>query len=155
MKNNSAVKDFREKFNFISSHLNERTRRIWAASEARTLGHGGVTILSTATGLSRSTIHLGLQDLHSKETIDVEKIRRTGGGRKKITETDKTILRDLESILEPATRGDPESVLRWTCTSTRQLAQVLNKKGHRIGDRKICDLLSELGYSLQANCKTK
>jgi len=154
MKHTDLVKEIKKKFNLASPHLNERTRRIWAAIEAKALGHGGITILSSATNLSRSTIHLGLDELKSKRKIDVEKIRKPGGGRKKIIEKDKTILGDLEAILEPATRGDPESILRWTCKSTKQLANELNKKGYRVSDRKICDLLSDLGYSLQANRKT-
>lgn len=154
MKHTDLVKKIKKKFDLASPHLNERTRRIWAAIEAKALGHGGISILSSATNLSRSTIHLGLDELKSKRKIDVEKIRKPGGGRKKIIEKDKTILGDLEAILEPATRGDPESVLRWTCKSTKQLANELNKKGYRVSDRKICDLLSDLGYSLQANRKT-
>ena len=153
MKNTAIIKKFIKKYKMISAHLNERTRRIWAASEAKMLGYGGVSILSEVTGLSRTTVHAGLNDLNQK-SIDVDRVRKTGGGRKKITETDEGILRDLEGILEPATRGDPESALRWTCKSTRKLASELNKKGYRVSDRKICDLLSELGYSLQANRKT-
>ena len=155
MKNATEIKMFKQKFKLVSLHLNERTRRIWAATEAKMFGHGGVTILSKATGLSRSTIHLGLEDIQSKKTIPVEQIRKNGGGRKKIVDTDKTILKDLEKLLEPSTRGDPESVLRWTCKSTRNLASELNKNGHRVSDRKVCDLLSELGYSLQSNRKTQ
>lgn len=154
MKNMDVIKKFKKKFNLVSVHLNEKTRRIWAAIEARTLGHGGATILSAATGLSRSTIYLGIKELKLKKKNDIEKIRNSGGGRKKLITLDKNILGDLESILEPATRGDPESVLRWTCKSTKQLANELNKKGYRVSDRKICDLLSDLGYSLQANRKT-
>ena len=153
MKNAAIIKKFTKKYKMVSAHLNERTRRIWAATEAKMLGYGGVSILSEVTGLSRTTIHTGLKDLNQK-SIDVDKVRKTGGGRKKITETDQTILTDLEAILEPATRGDPESALRWTCKSTRKLAGELNKKRYRVSDRKICDLLSELGYSLQANRKT-
>jgi transposase len=154
MISTDAIKYFKKKLTFVKDHLNERTLRIWAATEAKMFGHGGITALSEATGLSRSTIHRGLKDLKSKK-IPIENIRRTGGGRKKIIDTDETILADLEALLEPATRGDPESSLLWTCKSTRQLAQELNKNGYRISDRKICDLLSDLGYSLQANNKTK
>jgi transposase len=150
-----AIKKLGKKYNLVSSHLSEKTRRIWAATEAKIFGYGGVTMLSIATGLSRSTIYLGLKDLKSKKQIDPDKIRKSGGGRKKITDKDKNILKDVENILEPATRGDPESVLKWTCKSTRNLAEELNKHGHRVSDRKICDLLSELGYSLQSNRKTK
>ena len=153
MKNTDIIKQFRKKFNLVSLHLNEKTRRLWAATEAKTFGRGGVTILAAATNLSRSTIHLGIKELESKKKVNAEEIRKSGGGRKKLIEKDKTLLSDLEKILEPATRGDPESVLRWTCKSTKQLASELNKKGYRVSDRKICDLLSDLGYSLQANRK--
>lgn len=155
MKDTDVIKKFKKKFNLVSSHLNEKTRRIWAATEAKMLGRGGVTVLSAATNLSRSTIYLGMKDLKSKRKVSVDEIRKSGGGRKKLIDKDKTILKDLEALLEPATRGDPESVLRWTCKSTKQLANELNKKGYRVSDRKVCDLLSELGYSLQANRKTK
>jgi transposase len=150
-----VIKKFRKKFKLVSLHLNERTRRIWAATEAKMFGPSGVSILSAATGISRPTIYLGLEEIKSKKVISPDKIRKPGGGRKKLINKDKTILKDLEKILEPATRGDPESILRWTCKSTRNLANELNRNGHRVSDRKICDLLSELGYSLQANRKTK
>lgn len=112
MKNMDVIKKFRRKFNLVSSHLNEKTRRIWAATEARIYGYGGITILSQATGLSRDTISLGLKELKSKKKIDIDRVRKLGAGRKRIVEIDETLLSDLEAILEPATRGDPESVLR-------------------------------------------
>ena len=154
MINTDAIKFFKKKFSFVRDHLNERTLRIWSATEAKMFGHGGVTALSKVTGLSRATIHRGLKDLKSKK-IPIENIRKPGAGRKKLIVTDENILGDLEALLEPATRGDPESILLWTCKSTRQLAKELNKNGYRISDRKICDLLSDLGYSLQANNKTQ
>lgn len=153
MKNMDVVEKFRKKFKLVYPHLNEKTCRIWAATEANIYGYGGITILSEATGLSRDTISFGLKELKSKNKIDIDRIRKPGAGRKKLVDIDKTILNDLEALLEPATRGDPESVLRWTCKSTKQLANELNKKGYRVSDRKICDLLSDLGYSLQANRK--
>jgi hypothetical protein len=154
MISTNDIKFFKKKFAFVRNHLNERTLRIWSATEAKMFGYGGITALSKVTGLSRATIHRGLKDLKSKK-IPIENIRRAGAGRKKIIETDETILGDLEALLEPTTRGDPESTLLWTCKSTRQLANELNKSGHRISNRKICDLLSDLGYSLQANNKTQ
>lgn len=156
MKNKEILtSNLREKYKLISSHLNERTRRIWAATEAKLLGHGGITIVAHATGISRVTIHAGLSELENSKILPPEKIRTPGGGRKKLTELDQNLISDLEKILEPSVRGDPESVLRWTCKSTRHLADELNKNGHRVSDRKICDLLSDLGYSLQSNLKTK
>lgn len=150
-----VIKKLKKKYKLVSLHLNERTRRIWVATEAKMLGQGGVAILSAATGISRPTIYLGLEEIKLRKVIGPEKIRKSGGGRKKLIYKDKALLSDLENLLEPDTRGDPESILRWTCKSTRNLANELNKNGHRISDRKICDLLSELGYSLQANRKTK
>ena len=143
------------KYELISKHLNERTRRIWSASEAKSLGHGGVAAVSKVTGLARSTIHVGIRELNNEnKELAPEKIRQYGGGRKRLTDKDPTLLSDLESILEPSVRGDPETVLRWTCKSTRNLAKELNKNGYRVSDRKICELLSDLGYSLQSNFKT-
>ncbi len=156
MKDRDAAINLQKKYELVSGYLNERTRRVWAASEAKLLGHGGVTVVSIATGLSRSTIHSGLRELACEdEILDTEKVRCAGGGRKELTDKDPKLLTDLENILEPSVRGDPESALRWTCKSTRNLAEELNKHGHRVSDRKICDLLSDLGYSLQANSKTK
>jgi hypothetical protein len=154
MKNMDVIKIFKKKFNLVKPFLNEKTLRIWAATESKIFGYGGVTLLHKVTGLARTTIALGLEDLKSKKKLPIEQLRRSGGGRKKITETDPMLLGDLESLLEPVTRGDPESILRWTCKSTAQLANALNKKEYRISSRKICDLLSDLGYSLQANNKT-
>ncbi len=155
MKNKEVIINLQKKYELISYHLNERTRRIWAASEAKSCGHGGVAAISKVTGLSRTTIHVGMNELNcEEETLNPERVRRHGGGRKRLTEKDPTILTDLENILEPSVRGDPESALRWTCKSTRHLANELNKNGYRVSDRKICELLSELGYSLQSNFKT-
>ncbi len=148
------ILNLQKKYKLISVHLNERTRRIWAASEAKSFGHGGISAVSKATGISRVTIHAGIKELSNKKKLRPEKIRCHGGGRKKLTDKDPKILTDLESILEPSVRGDPESTLRWTCKSTRHLSEALNKNGYRVSARKICDLLSDLGYSLQANFKT-
>lgn len=102
MQHTDLIKNITEKFKFFKFHLNEKTLRIWAATEAKMFGRGGVTLLSQVTGLARSTIYLGLQDLASRKK-PIENIRRPGGGRKKITETDITILGDLEALLEPVT----------------------------------------------------
>lgn len=143
----------RAKYNAISACLNEKALRIWVASEAKDLGWGGVTAVACATGISRSTIHLGLKEIENKSPDN--KIRRTGGGRKKLTESFPKLLNDLELLIDPVTRGDPESSLRWTCKSTRKLAEELEKKGYSITQRTICDMLVELGYSLQSNRKNK
>jgi len=137
--------------------MDERTRRLWAASEAKAIGWGGISAVATATGLSRTTVTGAMKELNELiEAQDVEtlKVRRSGGGRKRLTDKDPTLVEDLEMLLEPVTCGDPQSPLRWTCKSTRKLAEELKKQGHTIGDRKVAQLLHDLGYSLQSNRKT-
>jgi len=149
----------REKLDLLAPLFDEQTRRLWAAAEAQVLGRSGISLVARATGLSRTTIHQGIKDLvELRETKVLEKkkrIRAVGGGRKPIDEYDPTLRRDLERLVDPVTRGDPESPLRWTCKSTRQLAAALVEQGHVVGRQKVADLLAELGYSLQANQKTK
>jgi hypothetical protein len=149
----------REKLDLLAPLFDEQTRRLWAAAEAQVLGRSGISLVARATGLSRTTIHQGLKDLvELRETKGLEKkkrIRAVGGGRKPIDEYDPTLRRDLELLVDPVTRGDPESPLRWTCKSTRQLAAALVEQGHVVGRQKVADLLAELGYSLQAKRKTK
>jgi hypothetical protein len=139
--------------------LNERTRRLLAAAYARALGHGGVTLVCAATGLARSTIGRGLRELadlgnHGVPAAADQRVRRPGGGRKLLVEQDPTLLSDLEALVEPATRGDPTSPLRWTCKSLARLALELGQRGHRLSARKVGDLLHGLKYSLQATRKT-
>jgi hypothetical protein len=144
----------------LSPVLDERRSRLWAAAEAQTIGHGGIAVVIRATGLGRARITLGLRELEEldanppTEKPQDQRIRRPGGGRKRLTETDPTLLGDLESLVDPVTRGDPESPLRWTSKSMVKLADELWAKGHSIGFTKVGELLSELGYSLQANKKT-
>ena len=148
----------REKFQSLKSVLDERTRRIWAAVEANSLGWGGISCLSRATGLSRTTIHEGIRELAAsgKDSGETPKrIRSPGGGRKRIAVNNPKVLADLERLVDPATRGDPESALRWTCKSVRQLASALQRRGHAIGRQKVAHLLEDLGYSLQANRKKR
>jgi transposase len=149
----------RKKFDLLELILDEQARRIWAAAEAQALGHRGISVVARATGLSRTTIHQGVKDIEGlREKKALEKSRRiraTGGGRKSITENNPTLSQDIERLVEPVTRGDPESPLRWTCKSTRQLAAALQEQGHVVGRQKVADLLAGLGYSLQANRKTK
>ena len=148
-----------EKYNALRNIFDERTRRLWAAAEARSLPYGGISVVASVTGLSRTTILSGINELRKTplQTSLTEggRIRRPGGGRKSLTDIDDSLERDLEALVEPLTRGDPESPLRWTCKSTRKLAEELNKHGHRIGDRKVAKLLHGLHYSLQANAKTR
>lgn len=139
--------------------MDERIRRLWAATEAQALGWGGVTAVSAATGLSRTTITAGLIETQRRaageaETFTTSRLRRPGGGRKKLTQTDRTLRCDLESLVDPATRGDPQSPLRWTCKSTARLAAELQARGHRVSIRTVACLLHDLDYSLQVNRKT-
>jgi hypothetical protein len=133
--------------------LNEKSRRIWAATEARSLGWGGITLVHQATGIAPKTIRRGLTELTVQELLEDSRIRKTGGGRKKLTEKAKNLKKDLEALLEPVTRGDPETPLRWTCKSTHNLAKELRQKGYCISQPTVCTLLTALGYSLQANRK--
>jgi hypothetical protein len=144
----------KSKYNLIKRRLDEKTRRLWAAIEAKSIGRGGITLVSNATGLSRTTITTAIKELDEAEE-SVDKIRRPGGGRRCLTEKEPALLEDLEKLLEPVTRGDPESPLRWTCKSTRKLAAELEKQGYRISARKVSQLLRQMNYSLQSNRKTK
>ena len=156
MKLNGSTRTVREKYESLHNVLSERQRRIWAATEARALPHGGVSVVAQATGLSRSTIHAGLRELvvGQARALAGGGSRKTGGGRKRLTEHQPGVLKALEHLIEPTTRGDPESPLRWTCKSTRKLANELQGQGFRIGDRKVAALLHPLKYSLQGNAKT-
>jgi len=145
------------RYKLIKWALDERLRRLIAAAEAKALGHGGITVVAAATGVSRRAIHAGLKELEScqaDEKSTDSRIRRPGAGRKKIIETDTTLQADLELLVEPLTRGDPESPLRWTCKSLRTLAEELGKMGHKVSHTHVGKLLVTLGYSLQANKKT-
>lgn len=139
-----------QKIRKLFPHLNERQRRLAAAAEARALGYGGVSLLARISGLSRTTIHQGLEEL-DREALPPDRSRRSGGGRKKIRDTDPTVLRDLQALVDPSARGDPMSPLKWTCKSTRQLAATLEEKGHSVSRRTVGEMLEHLGYSLQAN----
>jgi hypothetical protein len=137
--------------------LDERGRRRFAAAEARTAGRGGVLALTRITGLARSTIDRGLRELAGVAAPEAApgRTRRPGGGRKKLTATDPTLLADLQSLVEPTTRGDPMAALLWTSRSLRNLADALQVMGHRIKHNVVADLLRQLDYSLQSNRKTR
>jgi hypothetical protein len=137
----------------MKGHLNERQQRLLTASMANAIGYGGISTLSRMTGMSRTTITSGRKELETPEEFDIKKVRREGGGRKKITDIDQTIMTDLENLVEPVTRGDPESPLRWSCKSTRKLAVELNNRGHKASHSTVAVLLSDLGYNLQGNKK--
>jgi len=137
--------------------LDERSRRQWAAAEALELAWGGVTSVAAATGLSRTTIAAGIGELRSQAEgpAATPGIRRPGGGRKHLVDTDLKLWSALDALIDPLTRGDPESPLRWTCKSTRHLAEELSRQRHPISDRTVAAVLVEMGYSLQANRKTR
>jgi hypothetical protein len=159
MREATIIARLRAKFSALDVVLDERSRRQWAAAEALEYGYGGVTAVATATGLARDTIAAGIQELHYRQLHPdepvTERLRKKGAGRKLLTESDPTLVAALEALVEPLTRGDPESPLRWTCKSTRRLAAELTSQGHRIGYRSVAWLLHEAGYSLQANRKTR
>jgi len=133
----------------ILPQLNERQRRLVLAAEARALGHGGVTRVARAAQVSRTTVHAALTELDTA-VPDSDRSRRSGGGRMSCQESDPTLVGDLEALIEPTTRGDPMSPLRWTCKSTRQLAAALQAQGHPVSYRTVARLLQQLEYSLQA-----
>jgi hypothetical protein len=140
--------------------LDERTLRIWSAVEAESSGRGGITKISQATSLSRTTIYKGIAELSKKRRPkkakeERKRIRKPGGGRTKLKDKEPGLLQDLDSILEPVTCGDPESPLRWTCKSTIKIAEELRAQGYQVSQRTVCDLLYDLGYSLQSNRKIR
>lgn len=146
----------KQKFTTLFVYLDERQRRIAAAVEARSLGHGGITAVALATGMSRPSIHKGLGELtQRKPGVPLRRLRKAGAGRKPLTERDPQILEALDRLVDPDSRGDPMSPLRWTCKSTRQLAAALADAGHPVSHRVVGELLASMGYSLQANIKTK
>jgi Rhodopirellula transposase DDE domain len=144
----------KKRFSALSRLLDERSRRLVAGAESLALPRGGISAVSRATGISRPVIRQGIAELKNPKTALRGRVRRPGGGRKRIAERDAAVLVDLEKLVEPVTRGDPESPLRWTCKSVRRLAEDLGKQGHIISYPVVAELLRELGYSLQANRKT-
>jgi hypothetical protein len=145
----------RTKFRALAATLTERSRRLWAATEARAIGYGGIALVARATGLAESTIQHGLRDLRAHAPLPLARSRRTGGGRKRATAGDRTLLRDLDALVEPTAPGDPDSPLRWSCKSTRTLAVALQALGHSVSHALVAQLLHQLGYSLQGNVKTR
>ena len=156
MRNKSMEATLRRRFARVRRLLNERQRRLWAAAEAESLGYGGVSTAARATGISRRAIHAGLHELRTGgHALGAERIRRPGAGRKTLTAIHPRLKPALDALVEPTSRGDPQSSLRWTCRGVRRLAAELQRQGFRIGRQKVADLLRELGYSLQANRKTR
>jgi transposase len=151
----NVVEWIREKFRAIIPDLDERGRRRWAALEARSLGWGGITAVSIATGISDRTIRNGVFELRDPSPVPFDRQRRSGGGRKAREQEQPRLVGALERLVEPVSRGDPQSVLRWTCKSTRDLAEALQDQGFQISHRKVGQLLKARGYSLQSNRKTR
>ena len=144
----------KQRFKILEPFLDERLRRIYSASEAKVIGYGGISIVSRETGVSRRAIALGKEELKHPPPMCIQRIRKEGGGRKRTVDKDPTLKQDLEGLVEPVTRGDPESPLRWTSKSVRKLSKELNKMGHKTSYNLIAILLKEMGYSIQANKKT-
>src|ERR1044071_9462353 len=154
----STIEQIESKYRSLASVLDERARRHWAATEARAYGWGGVSAVSNATGMSPNTNRKGLAEWASREADPeaevTSRLRKPGGGRKRLTETDPQLSVELDRLVDPLTRGDPESALRWTCKSTSRLARELLLQGHPISARAVAHLLNTAGYSLQGNRKT-
>lgn len=142
------------RFQAIRVHVDERARRLFAGAEALAIGRGGIAAVARATGLSEPTVRQGVKDVQGGEPLAKGRVRRPGAGRPKATTRDPGLRDALDRLIEPTTRGDPESPLRWTCKSVRQLAGALQAQGHRVSHQTVAELLHEMGYSLQANQKT-
>jgi hypothetical protein len=149
------VAEVRQRFTALEPVLDEKSRRLLVAAESKAWGPGGISAVSQTTGVSRQVIRQGLRELEQSPTHPVGRIRRPGGGRKSAKQKDPTLVADLEKLVEPATRGDPESWLRWTSKSVRKLAEELAGMGHGVSYPVVAELLREMGYSLQSNRKTK
>jgi hypothetical protein len=160
-----VVETVRQKYQRLRFIMDERMRRRWAACEALALPHGGITAVAQATGLCRTTIWAGIRELQEhdhlvledeeSDTEPLDRIRHPGGGRYALADQDPTLLKALEGLVDPLTRGDPQSPLRWTCKSTRTLAEALGRQGYHVCHRTVASLLHDLDYSLQANRKTR
>jgi hypothetical protein len=157
MRTDGTEASIRQRFLDLADALNERQRRLWAAAEARALGYGGISLVARATGVSRRAIHSGLAELApgAADPLPQGRVRRPGAGRKPLTQLQPGLLAALEALVEPTCRGNPQSSLRWSCKGVRRLAAQLQEQGFRIGRQKVVELLHELGYSLQANRKTR
>ena len=159
MQHEGTLRLIESKYGSLAPLMDERVRRQWAATEAQAYGWGGVSAVSIATGMSRKTIRKGLAELVVREQSPdaplAQRLRSPGGGRKRLTQTDPQLLDRLEWLVDPTTRGDPMSPLRWTCKSTQQLAQARTEDGHELSPRTVGRLLNAAGFSLQGNRKTK
>src|SRR3954447_7493584 len=160
MDASTIIATIRQKFEWLRPVMTERMRRQWAASEALALPRGGMTLVAQATGMSRTNVWAGVRELRNPSDLppapsDPRRCRRPGGGRHLVEVDDPRMLEDLERLVNPATRGDPMSPLRWTCKSTRKLAEELQRQGHDVSHQTVALLLQAAGYSLQSNRKTR
>lgn len=150
----STMAALEKRYTLIAPHLDERTKRLWCAAEARSLGHGGVAMVQRITGVSRPRIMRGKNDL-DKKPLAKGRVRKPGGGRKRVAEKDPMLLKDLDALIEPTIRGDPMRGIRWTCKSTRKLAKELCERGHTVGSTTVGQELRKQKFSLQGNRKTR
>src|SRR5712692_2790613 len=150
-----GAEGIQQRYEHLSPVLNEQGLRRFAATEARAYGYGGVSVVSQITGIARSTIGRGMKEMEENLPVEAGRVRKPGGGRKTKRAEDSTLLPDLKRIVEPATRGDPMRVLRWTSKSLRHLSKALRDEGDSVCPHVIADCLRELGYSLQANRKPR
>lgn len=159
MPDAAMVQWVREKYAFLSDLLNERSRRRWAATEARSLGRGGVAAVMGGTGMSSATVHRGIRELEAaelgEEALSVERVRSKGGGRKRAHDSQPGLIKALDLLVEPTARGDPESALRWTCKSTYNLSEELRRLGFQVGPKTVARELKEQDFTLQSNRKTR
>src|SRR5436190_10466822 len=165
MEESATLNTVRVKFELLRPLMDERMRRQWAASEALALQRGGVTVVAQATGLSRTTIGEGMRELRERTNLGIEdescvselpkRVRRPGGGRHLLKEDDATLIRDLEALIEPTTRCDPQSPLRWTCKSTRDLADASGLQVHQISYPTLALSLHDLASGLHGNRRTR
>src|SRR5262245_7337381 len=159
MHDAAIIETIRRKYEVLGPVRDERSRRRWAATEAKELGWGGISAVAAATGLARDTIRAGLAELRQQHSqppaLPALRLRQPGGGRKPLTASDPGLARALDRLVDPVTRGHPESPLRWTCKGIRRLAADLTRQGHAVSPNTVAALLRAEGYSLQANRKTR
>ena len=154
----ASEQEIAQRFGLLDPWLDERARRVWAAAESAVIGRGGISLVARATGVSRRAIREGLLEVKQKPERSSQSrvpVRKKGGGRKKASIKDPSLILDLDKLVDPATREDPESPLRWTCKSVRNLAAELRRLGHHVSHTLVAELLRAQHYSLQANRKTK
>ncbi|MCH8044623.1 MAG: hypothetical protein IID44_12995 [Planctomycetes bacterium] len=155
MPDATMVNGIRRKYNALVEDLDERGRRRWAATEAESIGYGGIVAVAQATGMSDRTVRSGIEEIRKGRTVPAGRQRRIGGGRKSLEAEQLNLVQAVENLVEPTERGDPQSPLRWTCKSLTNLERELRAQGYSVGRTKISKILHQLGYSLQGNRKTR